>query len=389
MQRPVRRADGRWQIKIPYQTPHGERKTKTVYGKTRKECVSKADEVARQLGKGLDITSASDTLASWAERWLETKRITVCEKQLRNYDCNIRHVLEDIGHLPLTQITPGDIQSVINRYASHNPKTGRPSARQTLSNIRLAVLQVFEYAIECRAVEYNPARYVKLPKTAPKQNRRALTADEQKWIRETEHRAQTAAMIMMYAGLRRGEVIPLTWSDIDLERKTISVNKSVEMSGDVARVKQGAKSAAGERVVDIPMILVEYLSKQSRHTLLVCPNANGNMHSAGSWKRMWESYLQTINERYFNPDGKSRFSPGGIPMLCPPITAHWLRHTFATMLYSAGVDILTAKEQLGHSDIKTTLEIYTHLDKEHKRRSMDKLDAYLGAMGSRADTAEG
>ena len=61
----------------------------------------------------------------------------------------------------------------------------------------------------------------------------------------------------------------------------------------------------------------------------------------------------------------------------PKFTPHWLRHTFATLLYLSGVDVLTAKEQLGHSDIKTTLSIYTHLDATYKRRSMNKLDTYL------------
>lgn len=63
--------------------------------------------------------------------------------------------------------------------------------------------------------------------------------------------------------------------------------------------------------------------------------------------------------------------------MIPRITAHCLRHTFASMLYMAGVDILTAKEQLGHANISTTLEIYTHLDKQFKRKSMNKLDNYL------------
>lgn len=58
-------------------------------------------------------------------------------------------------------------------------------------------------------------------------------------------------------------------------------------------------------------------------------------------------------------------------------TPHWLRHTFATLLYLAGVDILTARDQLGHADIKTTLAIYTHLDKKYKRSNMGKLDEYL------------
>ena len=59
------------------------------------------------------------------------------------------------------------------------------------------------------------------------------------------------------------------------------------------------------------------------------------------------------------------------------ITPHMLRHTYATLLYFAGVDILTAKEQLGHSDIKMSMEVYTHLDKIHKRKSMSKLDDFL------------
>ena len=63
--------------------------------------------------------------------------------------------------------------------------------------------------------------------------------------------------------------------------------------------------------------------------------------------------------------------------MIPRITPHWLRHTYITMLYQAGVDVLTAKEQAGHSDISTTLEIYTHLDKTYKRHQMDKLDEYI------------
>lgn len=64
-------------------------------------------------------------------------------------------------------------------------------------------------------------------------------------------------------------------------------------------------------------------------------------------------------------------------MVIPAITAHWLRHTYITMLYLAGVDVMTAKEQAGHADIKTTMQIYTHLDSEYKSVQICKLDEYL------------
>ena len=111
-------------------------------------------------------------------------------------------------------------------------------------------------------------------------------------------------------------------------------------------------------------------------------NAQGKMHTESSWVRMWESYLSELNIRYgdfsqYLKKPKSKFDPGGVPFVIPRITPHWLRHTYATMLYFAGVDVLTAKEQLGHADAHTTLQIYTHLDKIHKRKAMSKLDEYL------------
>jgi site-specific recombinase XerD len=69
----------------------------------------------------------------------------------------------------------------------------------------------------------------------------------------------------------------------------------------------------------------------------------------------------------------SKYIRERVVLTIPPFTAHWLRHTFATMLYLAGVNVEVAKEQLGHSDIKTTLNIYTHLDKIYKIKNMNKL----------------
>jgi integrase len=179
-------------------------------------------------------------------------------------------------------------------------------------------------------------------------------------------------MIMMYAGLRRGELIPLTWNDIDADARTISVTKSIEMIGGKPAIKAGAKTAAGVRVVDIPQKLVEFLKAEKRDGFYVCANAKGAVHTTSSWERMWGSYLADLNIRYgdFGPfvkKPKSKFDPAGVPSVIPKITLHWLRHTFCTLLYFAGVDVLTAMKQMGHSDRKTTMQIYTHLDAKYQR----------------------
>ena len=101
-----------------------------------------------------------------------------------------------------------------------------------------------------------------------------------------------------------------------------------------------------------------------------------------AFDRLWESYLLDLNIKYgdfrdMEKPPTSKFDPNGVPMRIEKFTAHCLRHTFATLLYKSGVDVLTAKAQLGHADVKTTLQIYTHLDSQYKRNSMDKLDVFL------------
>lgn len=234
-----------------------------------------------------------------------------------------------------------------------------------------------------KAVESNPALAVKIPEKPSEKPRRALTDIEQRWIRETEHRAKTIAMIAMYSGLRRGEIIPLEWSDIDLVAGTITVNKSVVFESNQPKVKEGAKTKAGARVVYVPRVLIDYLNKIADKEGLVCPSADGKMLSDIAFKRLWDSYLAELNFKYgdfseykFKNNVKSRFAPEKIPFVIPRFTMHWLRHTFITMMYMAGVDVLTAKEQAGHADIKTTMQIYTHLDKTFKKKSIDKLNDF-------------
>ncbi len=118
---------------------------------------------------------------------------------------------------------------------------------------------------------------------------------------------------------------------------------------------------------------------QPKDGLLVCPGSDGNMMSDTGWKRMWDSYLTDLNLKYgaFHRHVTSKYDPHGVPMVIPHFTAHWLRHTFCSLLYMAGIDVVTAKEQMGHADIKTTLAIYTHLDAQYKKNTMEKLDAFL------------
>lgn len=233
-------------------------------------------------------------------------------------------------------------------------------------------------------IDYNPAIAVKIPKGQPQTTRRALTEEEQSWINETPHRARLAAMIMMHTGLRRGELIPLVWNDIDFVEQTITISKSVEAISNRFELKVGAKTEAGERIVPIPDTLLTELKRERRknNSIYVVYSAKGAMHTPSSWKRLWSSYLTDLNVKYgiqkqLGVKATSKYNPTGTAFLIPRITPHWLRHTYATNLYLAGVDVLSAQEWLGHADVQTTLEVYTHLSKKHKKQNAEKLNAFL------------
>lgn len=383
MPRLKKRADGRYCLQVYLgKGKDGKRKYKTVYGSTQSEVERERDQVRVAMRKGLDVTADQDTFKVWADRWEKVKAPEVSRGRMTTYKCNLKKV-EPLENMPIIKIKTADIQDIIFDLAN-NPK--RPAAKKTLLGIRSTISQVFDLAIENRVLDYNPALAVRIPKGQPQEERRALTKEEQGWIFEMPHRARTAALIMMLSGLRRGELIPLTWNDVDFDEKTISMTKSVEVINNVFVIKDGAKTKEGVRVIPIPQQLVDLLREERKKnlSLYVCTNARGGMHTPSSWKRMWESYIRDLNIEYgikrrVGEKEVSKHNPNGVAIVIPYFTPHWLRHTYATNLYLAGVDVLDAKEFLGHSDIKTTLDIYTHLDKEHKQKNISKFEDFLNA----------
>lgn len=357
------RADGRIAVQVYLGTVDGRKKYKTVYGRTQKEADQKADEVRRSLQKGLDVSKAL-TFSDVAEKWLNAKAKTISHAQTVQYQSCIKHLNQYIGDRDFLKLVPSDLQQIIDSLAAFNPNTLQPSSHRTLVAVKSTALQIANYAISARLTDFNFAQSVSLPKDTSSSFRRALSDSERKTIMTVEHRCKLPAMIMMFAGLRRGELLALTWNDIDFVNRTIKISKSAEIISNQTIIKDGAKTQSSVRIVNIPSALSEYLSecRAKATSEIVCPASDGFYMSLTVWRRMWESYIRALKE--VNPN-------------MPDFTGHWLRHTYATLLYQSGVDVLTAKELLGHSKIQTTLDIYTHLDNQFKVRNINKLDNFL------------
>lgn len=226
------------------------------------------------------IVDTTNTFKYWSDHWLQRKKNKVCYSQYRNLQCYLSHLNSFIGEMPIKDIKPDHIDSLLDKLTERNPNTQKPASHQYLINVRNAASDVFESAIDNDVIAKNPARKREISKFAPKNERRALTLTEQKLIICTPHRARIGALVMMLAGLRRGELIPFTWDDIDLNNFRISVTKSVEEKQPNRFVeKNGTKDGKWGRMIDIPVDLAIELeeAKENATSKYVCCKANGTM----------------------------------------------------------------------------------------------------------------
>ena len=378
----TKRADGLYAVQVYIGRVDGKRKYKTAYGKTQKEAEKKAEEIKRQLNIGLDITS-SDSFGFWCDRWLKSKEVELTEERYNNYRVKLDLIRRyspqfdifaeeennrTLGSYNIAKIRLYELQAAFDNLSMLNPTTCKPTAKRTLLEYKRSVQNVFRYAKNNRAIEFDPAEELTVSKTAPKEERRALDREEQQRVLTFEHEAQLPALLMMYAGLRRGEAAALQWSDIDLKNKTITINKSFDFKSN--KIKQ-PKTNAGVRTVSMPDILCDYLKVKKSSGYVV--SRNGKPLNEHAWRNLLDKYICDMNA---SVTGVSKFSKNRV-IAINMFTWHCLRHTYASILYDADVDVLTAQKLLGHADVKTTLGIYTHLSKEKEAHNIEKLNSFL------------
>ena len=374
-----RRPDGLYSVQIVVSTDaDGKQKRKTFYGHTVKEVEAKKAEYQEKLRKGTLSSNEKATFGDVADKWLYLKMGQLGEKgarQYKHYQSIVNNQLQPLQHRKVKDLKQVDLDMILSEYAQ------KGKSKKTLIYIKQTASQVMEYAVDNDLVFRNVFAKVKIP-DAPVTERQPLTDEQIRLVTENwqDHRAGIGALIMLYCGLRRGELIPLTWADIDLQEKTIFINKSVSTSSNIFTVKQGAKTAAGCRVVDIPDFIIPALklAKELSNSFLVFPDAEGDMLTNQGYERLWESYMHYLNIKAGGRD-RSRSNPKIVAL--EPFTAHQLRHTYATMLYDVGVDLKNAQRLLGHASLDMTLKIYTHLSQRKKADSIAKLNDYFSSQG--------
>ncbi|MCL1986711.1 MAG: site-specific integrase [Firmicutes bacterium] len=336
-----------------------------VRGKTKAECAEKLAEAKRLHNMGVSLQDI--TVADWAVRWLRTYKGNANEVQLAHYTAKLkRDILPVIGHMKIKEVRPSHLKELLNSYSGG--KVG------TVSKIRIAIKQLFADAVEEGLIERNPTTRLELPNLT-ENLRRPLNIAERLACEKvaSSHKYGSYVNVMLYCGLRRGECIALEVGDVDLQKNQLTISKALNLTKNIGYIA-GTKAAnmrkirtnndVGVRIVPIPKIAIPIFSelcKGKQNGDILFPKQAGGYATKQACRYWWSVF--------------SKECIAIEPKFSPEITPHFLRHTYATDLYAAGIDEKARKEFLGHSSSDVT-DIYTKMSEDAFERARDLLNEY-------------
>jgi integrase len=361
------RKDGRWcaQVSLGFK-PGGTPHRKLLYGKTRSDVSESMKRVLREQQMGLTITSERQTLTMFLNDWLENT-VKPKNKQLtyRSYEWIVRtHLIPGLGRTPLVKLTPQKLQAFLNER--HASGLSAASVKHINATLRAALSQAQRWQL----VHQNAAKLVTLPRSV--RYEAAILSPAQSKIFLTYligHSHETLFTLALTMGLRRGEILGLRWSDLDLEKtQLLQVRHSLERVKGNGLKLSDPKSAKAKRELRIPQVcltsLIAHRGRQEQQRLW----------AGTKWQE--GGFVFTTNRGTpMRPEDLTNTLPTALKAAkLPKVRFHDLRHSCASLLFSLGVHPKLVQETLGHSTYQLTMDTYSHMIPALRNEVADRMD---------------
>lgn len=283
-----------------------------------------------------------------ADAWERKHWDRIGSKTAETYTAPLRRIRQQFSGMTAEEVSAQDIQA----FLADLGKQG--FSRRSVQMHRDILNMIYNDAIVESGLRFNPCVAVSVPRNLPTKKRELPKDDAIEAVKAGGGAPfGLFALVCLYSGLRRGEALALRYEDIDRAAGVIRVTKSVEFIGNNPHLKQ-PKTAAGMRTVPLLEPLADVLP--DKKSGLVFPREDGELLTKIQYRKRWAKYCEAIGHE---------------------ITAHQLRHGYATILYEAGVQDKDAQELLGHSSISVTRDVYTHIRQSQKEATARRLNDFL------------
>ena len=307
--------------------------------------------------KGDEKMKLKELLEVWLERYMKH---TIKIRTYNRYKsiCEL-HLIKDLGEYELDELKPNVLQDFLLKKIDDHYSTN------TIKGIVSVLKQALRLAITLEFVDKEYCSNLKMPSSEEKEIS-VFTKKEQQIIESfcLNHKKSNyiGIVICLYTGIRLGELLALTWEDIDFNSNLLTINKtsySAKLDGKTQIIVDKPKTKKSNRVIPLPNQLVKLLKiiKKESNSKYVITTRNSGMVGNRSYQRTFKFILKKVNVPYRN--------------------FHSLRHTFATNAIELGMDVKTLAEILGHTNAMITLNRYSHSLLNYKIEMMNKLGKNL------------
>lgn len=324
--------------------------------------------LAEERLRGYAPSPDRQTLASYCHQWLDTV-VSVRNRPstLAKYCYDLSRILPYIGHHTLSSLNAGHIQAAVKALAVHG------YAASTIERSLDVLKNALQTAVDQERITRNVARTVAGPKVEA-YHPYILSIDEAQRLLEAAHgtRLEVLYHVALTLGLRRGEVLGLRWSDVDVRRNTIRIAQIVTMEGTKVVLSE-PKTELSRSTLPLPDALVPWLEAQRQRV--------GDMEQIAAVWPEHDLVFPAINGRPIRPrnllrEYKRLLQRAGLPTT---IRLHDLRHACGSFLAAQEVHPKVAQQILRHTDVQTTMKIYTHVTLEQQRTAINMLGQLFNA----------
>ncbi len=370
------RANGTWEGRVVTGVDPATGKTirRSVYGDKEKDVRRKMTEIQRSLDTNTYIEPDNITVAEWLEEWLET----FCKPKLKdttfgNYTkFTQNHIIPALGQLRLQDVKGIHIQRMYNQLLARGLK---PS---TVKSISIPLHKAFEVAVKQGLISVNPCSAAEHPSAKKKEIHPLSDAEIVAFLRAIKGKSfENAFALCLFAGLREGECLGLSWRQIDFDKGTILVDQQAQrdpFTGGNPHIEPSTKSGK-DRVIRPPAIAFEYLRDEKRR------QAEKRLKAGAAWDNPDDLVFTTRRGRIISlTPYYGQFKKAAAAIGRPDLRPHDLRHTAATVAIASGADVKSVQSLLGHATAAFTLDVYAHTSERMMQDTAERVQSYYDSI---------
>ncbi|ARQ03560.1 MULTISPECIES: tyrosine-type recombinase/integrase [Staphylococcaceae] len=312
--------------------------------------------------------------------WLENHKNEIRGTTLASKESKFnKRILPKFGRMPIKEISRVYCQTVVNEWANE---------MKAFNDYVIQARLVFNYAMKLELIDSNPMEYITLPsrkenKVFIEKDRNFLTKEELKLFMQyldQENKLQTTCLfrLLAFTGMRKGEVLALHWSDINFKSKDLYVQKTLAKVNN-KHILQPPKTRESYRWLDIDEITIQLLKEWKREQVNQYKEYGFEV-AKDKDQPIFATYHTRLNQmkymRVSTPNDKLEAFFNRHKDL-HKIHVHGFRHTHASLLFESGAKLKDVQSRLGHSDIKTTMDIYTHITQSSREKLAEDFHKYI------------